>query len=136
MNVARDHLLSVCSEHCFLTLLHNVPVRKAVNLACACVAVGSLVCFSFVFRKLRETATPKPSRAEVQRRNDGEHVTLDQLFGQLYLLLNEIQTRLIFIRARVSLALLSMRESEGLIVVFSQKNRLVRKLLKIAYSAS
>ena len=66
----------------------------------------------------------------------GERVTLDQLFGQLYLLLNEIQTRLIFIRARVSLALLSMRESEGLIVVFSQKNRLVRKLLKIAYSAS
>ena len=51
----------------------------------------------------------------------GERVTLDQLFGQLYLLLNEIQTRLIFIRARVSLALLSVRENEGLLVTFSQK---------------
>lgn len=80
MNVARDHLLSVCSEHYFLTLLHNVPVRKAVNLACACVAGGSLVSFSFVFRKLRETAARKPSRAEVQRGNDGGTSNLGSAF--------------------------------------------------------
>ena len=60
----------------------------------------------------------------------GERLTLVQLFAQLFLLLNEIRTRVI------SLALLSMRENEGLLVALSQKKRLVRRLLKIAYDAT
>ena len=66
----------------------------------------------------------------------GERLTLIQLFAQLYLSLNEIRMRVVFTRARVSLALLSMRESERLLVTLSQKNRLVRRLLKIIYGAT
>ena len=66
----------------------------------------------------------------------GERLTLIQLFAQLYLSLNEIRMRVVFTRARVSLALLSMRESERLLVTLSQKNRLVRRLLKITYGAT
>ena len=66
----------------------------------------------------------------------GERLTLIQLFAQLYLSLNEIRMKVVFTRARVSLALLSMRESERLLVTLSQKNRLVRRLLKITYGAT
>ena len=60
-----------------------------------------------------------------------EHLTLVQLFAQLYLLLNQIRTGAIFTRASLSLALLSLRENEGLLVVYlAKKYRLVHRLLK------